>query len=144
MSEKKELYESYNAMSRPAMFAEIPIMPLVGFLLAGLIAFALGTAFITWVWGLVLATPFFTALLALRLMSIKDPRYMTRVWFAIIRIRLNMKYGKHLLLTSYNPKWSQYYGRRFSQKRYVCGGNGASDEVSRPSEYGDDGRQSPD
>lgn len=138
MSVKKVLYESYNAMSRPAMFAEVPIMPLVGFLLGGVVAFGLGTAFFSWAWGLVLATPFFAMLLALRLMSIKDPRYMTRVWFAILRIRLNFKYGKHLLLTSYNPKWSQYYGRRFSQKRYVSGGNGPADEVPRSSKYGND------
>ncbi|AGN33479.1 conjugal transfer protein, VirB3 family (plasmid) [Pseudomonas fluorescens A506] len=140
MSEKKVLFESYNAMSRPAMWFEIPIMPMIGLLLGGIVTFGSMTVLLNWVWGLACTFPFLAALLALRFMSSIDPRYTTRVWFAIRRLILNMKYGKHLLLTSFNPKWSQYYGRRFSQKRYVGGGDGASDEISRSSKHGHSAR----
>lgn len=140
MSEKKVLFESYNAMSRPAMFFEIPIMPMLGLLLGGIVTFGSITALLGWVWGLAFSFPFLAALLALRIMSSIDPRYMTRVWFAIRRLILNLKYGKHLLLTSFNPRWSKYYGRRFSQKRYVSGGDGSADEVSRPPQHGDASR----
>lgn len=140
MSGKKKLYESYNAMSRPAMWANIPIMPLIGFLMVGLVSLGTGTVFLGLVWGTVISLPSFAALLALRIMTSVDDRYLNRVWFGFRRIILNIKYGKHLLLTSLNPMWSRYYGRRFSQKRVAAGAHGATDGIPRSPEHGDDTR----
>ncbi|WP_310794514.1 VirB3 family type IV secretion system protein [Pseudomonas sp. S5F11] len=130
------LFNSYNAMSRPATHWGIPIMPMLGLVMSGLIAFGAGAAILGWEWGLALALPFLIALLALRLITSVDDRYLRRIRFALRRILRNLKYGKQLLLTPSNPKWSQYYGRRFSQKRYVSGGNGSDDEISRSREHG--------
>jgi hypothetical protein len=141
MSDKKRLlFDSYNAMSRPAMHWGIPIMPMIALFMGGLVSFGAGAAIFSWVWGLVFAFPFAVALLALRLITSIDDRYLRRIRFALRRLRLNMKHGKQLLLTPFNPKWSQYYGGRFSQQRYVSRGNGSSDALSRSREHGDASR----
>lgn len=141
MSDKERLlFDSYNAMSRPAMQWGIPIMPMIALVMGGLVIFGAVTAIFSWVWGLVIAFPFMVALLALRLITSIDDRYLRRVRFALRRMQLNMKHGKQLLLTPFNPKWSQYYGRRFSQQRYVSRGNGPSDALSRSREHGDASR----
>lgn len=129
--EKPLLFDSYNAMSRPATHWGIPIMPMLCLVMSALTAFGVGAAVISWVWGLAFAFPFLLALLALRLITSIDDRYLRRIRFALRRIRRNLKFGKNLLLTPYNPKWSHYYGRRFSQKRYVSGGSRSDDEVPR-------------
>ncbi|WP_426102993.1 VirB3 family type IV secretion system protein [Pseudomonas sp. PSPC3-3] len=129
--EKPLLFDSYNAMSRPAMYWGVPIMPMLGLVMATLVGFGIGAAIFDWVWGLIFAFPFLLALPVLRFFTSIDDRYMRRIRFALRRLRLNIKHGKNLLLTSYNPKWSQYYGKRFAQKRYVSGGDGKSDEVPR-------------
>lgn len=115
----KLMFESYNGMSRPAMYANIPIMPMVGLVMGGLIFGVLGTALLSWVWGLVFVLPFAAALIALRLLCSIDAQYLRRVRFALRRIRLNFKYGRPLLLTPSNPNWSKFYGKRFSQQRYA-------------------------
>ncbi|MGP5367256.1 VirB3 family type IV secretion system protein [Pseudomonas helleri] len=115
----KLMFESYNGMSRPAMFLNIPIMPMVGLLMGGLIAGVTGTALLSWIWGLMFLFPFFAALVALRLLCSIDVQYLRRVRFALRRIRLNFKYGRPLLLTPFNPNWSKFYGKRFSQQRYA-------------------------
>lgn len=127
---QKLMFESYNGMSRPAMFWNIPIMPMVGLLMGGLIAGVLGTALLSWIWGLVFLLPFVGSLIALRLLCSIDGQYLRRVQFACRRIRLNLKYGRPLLLTPFNPNWSKFYGKRFSQQRYVGRRESASTEVS--------------
>ncbi|MNC33148.1 hypothetical protein D3C75_815310 [compost metagenome] len=141
MTDKEKLvFESYNAMSRPAMHWGIPIMPMMGMVLGALFGFGVGAALISWVWGVIFAFPFLVALLALRLITSVDDRYFRRIRFALRRVRLNLTYGKQLLLTPFNPKWSHYYGRRYSQKRYAARGSSASDGVSRPRTHGDASR----
>lgn len=138
MAEKEKLlFDSYNAMSRPAMHWGIPIMPMIGLVMAALVSFGAGASLLSWVWGLVFAVPSLGALVALRFMSSIDDRYLRRVRFALRRLRLNLIYGKHLLLTPFNPKWSLYYGRRFAQQRYAARGDGASDALSRARTHGD-------
>lgn len=137
---KKLLFDSYNAMSRPAMQWGIPVMPMMGLLMGGLCGFGIGAALISWGWGVIFAFPFVVGLLALRLITAVDDRYFRRVRFAVQRIRLNFTYGKQLLLTPFNPKWSHYYGRRFSQKRYAAGGACASDGLSRSRTHGEPSR----
>ncbi|WP_375122158.1 VirB3 family type IV secretion system protein [Pseudomonas sp. LW8] len=139
---KKLIFESYNAMSRPAKYWGIPIMPLLGLLMATAVSFIVGMVILSWIWGLVFAFPFVVAMIALRLISSIDDRYFRRVRFAIRRIRLNFKYGKRLLLTSFNPKWSQYYARRFAEKRYVSGGFRPSNAISRTRKHGDSAGES--
>ncbi|WP_080267949.1 VirB3 family type IV secretion system protein [Pseudomonas tremae] len=140
---KKEVSPSYNAMSRPAMFWNIPIMPMVGLLMGGLVFGVAATFLLSWVWGLVVASPFLIALIALRVVGLIDPQYLRRVRFALRRLRLNLKYGKPLLLTPINPQWSKFYGARFSQKRYASGGQSAADGLSGGRAHDNPVRQSP-
>ncbi|WP_324729581.1 VirB3 family type IV secretion system protein [Pseudomonas chlororaphis] len=143
MSDKKKLvFDSYNAMARPAKHWGIPIMPFLGLLMGGVVFGGLATFLLSWKWGLGVVLLFAGALVGLRMITAVDDRYLNRIWFAIRRLLLNLKYGKQLLLTPYNPRWSHYYGRRFSQKRYVGRGNGSSDAISRSSKYGDASRES--
>ncbi|RML89679.1 VirB3 family type IV secretion system protein, partial [Pseudomonas savastanoi] len=111
---KKLTFESYNAMSRPAMFWNIPIMPMVGLLMGGLVFGVAATFLLSWVWGLVAASPFLIALIALRVVGLIDPQYLRRIRFARRRLWLSLKYGKPLLLTPFNPQWNEFYGARFS------------------------------
>lgn len=141
MSERKRLlFDSYNAMSRPAMHWGIPIMPMIVLFMGGLVSGGAAAAVFSWAWGLAFAFPFLIALLALRLITSIDDRYFRRIRFAFRRMRLNVIHGKQLLLTPFNPKWSQYYGRRFSQQRYVARGDSSPDGVSRSREHGDSSR----
>jgi hypothetical protein len=141
MADKEKLvFDSYNAMSRPAMHWGIPVMPMMGLVMGALFCFAAGAALISWVWGLIFAFPFLVALFALRLITSVDDRYFRRLRFGLRRLRLNMTYGKQLLLTPFNPKWSHYYGRRFSQQRYAARGPDASDGLSRSRTHGDASR----
>jgi hypothetical protein len=110
--------------------------------MGGIIFGVIGTALLSWIWGLVFLLPFAGALVALRLLCSIDGQYLRRVKFAFRRIRLNLKYGKPLLLTPFNPNWSQFYGKRFSQQRYVGGSESASAEVSGGRLHDDTGRES--
>lgn len=137
MSEKKKvLYESYNAMARPALFWGIPILPMLALFSLGLICGVVGATIFSFIWGLVFALPFVIALIALRLMTSIDDRYIRRMGFMLRRIWLNLKYGKQLLLTPYNPNWSQFYGKRFSQQHNASRGKGAVDGLSRSRAHG--------
>ncbi|WP_421556739.1 VirB3 family type IV secretion system protein [Pseudomonas kitaguniensis] len=122
--------ESYNGMSRPAMYWNIPIMPLIGLLMGGLVSGVIGIVLFSWIWGLVFLFPFLVVLIALRIVCVIDGQYLRRVKFGWRRIRSNQKYGRALLLTPSNPNWSAFYGKRFSQQRYVSGGKSPADEVS--------------
>jgi len=129
---KQVICESYNAMSRPAMFWNIPIMPMVGLLMGGLVFGIAATTLLSWVWGLCAAAPFLVVLIALRVVGLIDPQYLRRIRFALRRFKMNRKYGKPLLLTSFNPQWSKFYGARFSQKRYALERESAADALSGP------------
>jgi MFS family permease len=134
---KKLKFESYNGMSRPAMFWNIPIMPMVGFLMGGLLSGIAGTVLFSWIWGLTFLAPFLIALIALRFICLIDAQYMRRVRFAVRRLTMNLKYGKPLLQTPLNPRWSAFYGERFSQTRHAVGGESAAAALSRPRTHGD-------
>ncbi len=127
---KKLIFESYNGMSRPAMFWNIPIMPMVVLLMGGLVCGIVGTVLLTWVWGLIFLSPFAAMLVALRFLCAIDGQYLRRVLFAWRRIQLNFTYGKPLLLTPFNPHWSQFYAKRFSQQRYAGRSESASASIS--------------
>ncbi|MBJ2293270.1 VirB3 family type IV secretion system protein [Pseudomonas sp. MF5691] len=143
---KKLIFESYNAMSRPAMQWGIPIMPMVALLMGGLVCGVAGTVLLSWVWGLLFLAPFAGALAALRFICAVDAQYPRRLWWSWRRIRMNWRYGKRLLLTPFNPNWSQFYGKRFAQRRFhpapshevhAPRGQSAAAGVSRPREHGD-------
>lgn len=55
------------------MFWNIPIMPMVGLLMGGLVFGVAATFLLSWVWGLVAASPFLIALIALRVVGLIDP-----------------------------------------------------------------------
>lgn len=146
---KKLNFESYNAMSRPAMQWGIPIMPMVALLMGGLLSGLAGTVLLSWVWGLLGMAPFAGALATLRFICAVDAQYPRRLWWSWRRIRLNWRYGKRLLLTPYNPNWSQFYGKRFAQCRFHTApsqevhaprGQSASAAVSRSRAHGDTAR----
>lgn len=134
---KQLIFPSYNGMSRPAMYWSIPIMPLVGLLMAALIFGIAGTALLSWIWGLVIAGLFLSVLVVLRFFCLIDPQYLRRVRFVLRRFKLNLTYGKPLLLTSFNPRWSEFYAERFSQTRIAARSEGAGDEVPRARAHGD-------
>jgi len=140
---KKLIFPSYNGMSRPAMHWNVPIMPLVALLMGALIFGVAATALLSWVWGLTIAGLFLLALVVLRFICLIDAQYLRRVRFAMRRLKLNFTYGKPLLLTSFNPRWSKFYGERFSQTRIAAGSESAGDEVPRTRAHVDTGRQSP-
>lgn len=140
---KKLVFESYNAMSRPAMVASIPIMPFIALMMCGLLSGIAGTFLISWVCGLIFAAPFAGLLITLRLICMIDPQYPRRVLFAFRRLRLNLRYGKPLLLTSFNPDWSRFYGQRFAQQRYAGRGESTFAPLPGGREYGDATGQSP-
>lgn len=137
---KQLTFESYNGMSRPAMFWSIPIMPMVGLLMGGLVCGIAATTLLSWVWGLIAAAPFLIALIALRVVGLIDPQYLRRIRFGLRRLKLGLSYGKPLLLTPFNPQWSEFYGARFSQKRYAPGSEGAAATVPGPRTHGDPAR----
>lgn len=134
---KQLIFPSYNAMSRPAMYWSVPIMPLVGLLMGALIFGIAATALLSWVWGLTIAGLFLSALVALRFLCLIDAQYLRRVRFVMRRLKLNLTYGKPLLLTSFNPRWSQFYGERFSQTCIAARSEGAGDEIPRARTHGD-------
>ncbi|MDP4987942.1 MAG: VirB3 family type IV secretion system protein [Porticoccaceae bacterium] len=126
----KKSFPSYNAMSRPAMWWGMPIMPMIGLFLSGILSFVITALVLSFIWGVVIALPFLVALCALRLMTAIDDRYIRRMWFALRRLRLNRKYGKQLLLTPINSMWTKYYAARFSQQRFITGSQkGSSNET---------------
>lgn len=120
MEKEKLSFDSYNGMSRVAMFWGVPIFPLlfcfVGILFFGVIGFTLFG-----MWGGVLISPFIILVIFIRIVCEKDDKYLRRILFMVKRLFLNRKYGKNLLLTPQNPRWSLYYGRRFAQKRILSG-----------------------
>ncbi|RMU25761.1 conjugal transfer protein, partial [Pseudomonas savastanoi] len=118
-------------------------MPMVGLLMGGLVFGVAATFLLSWVWGLFAASPFLIALIALRVVGLIDPQYLRRIRFARRRLWLNFKYGKPLLLTPFNPRWSKFYGARFSQKRYASGGQSAADGLSGGRAHDNSVRQSP-
>lgn len=132
---KKLIFESYNGMSRPAMFWSIPIMPMIGLLMGGVFSGIAGVSLLSWVWGLAFLFPFLAALVVLHFLCAIDGQYLRRVRFAGRRLKLNLKYGKPLLLTPFNPHWSEFYGSRFSQKRYATGSESADHAVRGARQY---------
>lgn len=134
---KQLIFPSYNAMSRPAMYWSIPIMPLVGLLMGALIFGIAATALLSWVWGLAIAGLFLSALVALRFLCLLDAQYLRRVRFVLRRLKLNITYGKPLLLTPFNPRWSEFYAERFSKTRIAARSESAGTEVSRARAHGD-------
>jgi type IV secretory pathway VirB3-like protein len=116
-NEEKTLeFDSYNAMSRAATFFGIPIFPLLIGVMGTLFSLVAGFTVFGWP-GLFLATPFIVGLIFLRIISETDSKYLRRLMFMINRFWLNRRYGRSLLLTSHNPSWSKFYGRRFAQQR---------------------------
>ncbi|MCY1271829.1 hypothetical protein D9M68_356030 [compost metagenome] len=130
--EKKLLFKTWNGMDRPAMWQGVPIMPFIGLLMGALFAFGFGAAVFAWWIGLVFALPFLFVMCAFYYVSALDDRYSRRVAFAIRRIALNLRFGKGLMLTPQNPKWSRYYGKRFAIGRHVSRGIDPDTRVSRP------------
>ncbi|PUA41510.1 conjugal transfer protein [Pseudomonas protegens] len=114
--EKKWLFPSYNAMSRPAMFMGIPILPFVGLVVATVAVGGLGYWLVKW-WMLLLVSPFVMALIGFAVASSFDDRYMRRVLFALRRYRRNLTYGRGLRLTPINRQWSVLYGKRYASGR---------------------------
>ncbi|KAF1042240.1 VirB3 family type IV secretion system protein [Xylophilus sp.] len=131
MSDEELLFPSYNAMSRPAMFLGVPLLPFVGIAVALLVVGGGGFALLPWWGALLLMSPLLLALVGFAVVSSFDARYMRRVIFAVRRFFLNLKYGRGLRLAPINPLWSVFYGKRYAHCRYACGSSGTADEVPR-------------
>ncbi|MEA9446199.1 VirB3 family type IV secretion system protein [Candidatus Fukatsuia symbiotica] len=113
-------FDSHNGMSRIPLFWGVPIFPLllcfVGTLVFGVSGFSAFGG-----WGGLLALPFLLVGIALRIVCEKDDKYLRRLHFMLRRLRLNRRFGKSLFVTPQNPKWSQYYGRRYAKVRFSGG-----------------------
>lgn len=135
------IFDSYNARSRPAVYLGVPIFPLL-FLTFGGVAFGiLSGVLFGWIFGGIVVGIFAGLILALRLITAVDDRYIRRVLFGIRRIKWNLLHGRKLMITPYNPNWRRSYAKRFAIQRYANRINGGSDEVSRPRQNGNDARE---
>lgn len=113
-------YDTYGAMDRSAMWMDIPIWPGLAALFLGLIVLVIvGNAF-NWKWGAGCSVPFFIAIFAMRSMTAFDDKFMRRLGFMIARKWLELLYGRHLFLSTFNPQWSQEYGKRNAQQCLVA------------------------
>lgn len=119
------------------MWGGMPIMPLVGLFLSALVFGVITAIAISALWGLAVATPFLSALAALRFFCEKDYNYPRRIWFGFKRLLMNRKFGKELLLTPHNPNWSSIYGKRYAQQRYATGKISTDNAISRRASHGD-------
>lgn len=138
MSDGKKLsLRTWNGRNRPALFWGVPIMPFIGLLAGVFVSFGLGALAFSWWMGALLALPFLLLMFAFYFVSALDDRYSRRVVFAIRRLLLNLQYGKGLMLAPQNPKWSQFYGKRFAIGRHVSRGNDPDSGVPRSRAYGD-------
>ncbi|PCM96093.1 conjugal transfer protein [Pseudomonas aeruginosa] len=131
MNDEELLFPSYNAMSRPATFLGVPILPFVGIAVALLVVGTVGFLLFPWWGALLLASPLFLALVGFSVVSSFDARYMRRIVYAMRRFSLNLRYGRGVCLTPINPLWSVFYGKRFAQRRHAGGSFGSADEISR-------------
>ncbi|MCY1440688.1 hypothetical protein D9M71_569720 [compost metagenome] len=131
MADERQRYRTWNGMDRPANFHGIPIMPFVGLLVGCLFTSGLGMAIFSFWVGALLAIPFLVIAFAFYFVSSLDDRFMRRVVFATRRLLLSMRFGKGLIVTPQNPKWSHFYGKRFALCRHVSRGVGSSDGASR-------------
>ncbi|MCY1291153.1 hypothetical protein D9M68_568880 [compost metagenome] len=129
MADEKRRYQTWNGMDRPANFKGVPIMPFVGLLVGSLITTGLTLAIIG-PWGGLAIVPFLLIGFAFYFFSSIDDRFMRRVVFATRRFLLSMRFGKGLIVTPQNPRWSQFYGKRFALCRHVTRGDDAADGAS--------------
>lgn len=124
MSTEEEIldleFETHNAMGRVAMFAGVPVFPLL-FLIMGFAVTLFASIYLWGWWGLLPPVPFVLAVIGLRLICERDDKAMRRFWFQRLRSRLNHKYGRHLLITPRNPQWSIKHARRIIKKRILTG-----------------------
>lgn len=130
MAEEKRRYKTWNGMDRPANFRGVPIMPLVGLLVGGLFTTGLTLA-ILGPWGGLAIVPFLLIAFAFYFVSSIDDRFMRRVVFATRRFMLSTRFGKGLIVTPQNPRWSHFYGKRFALCRHVTRGDDTADGASR-------------
>lgn len=113
-------FDSHNGMSRVAMFWGVPVFPLLFCVMGFFISGVIGLTVFGWK-GLFIPIPFVIFALFLRVISERDDKAMRRVMFIIRRWRYNRKYGRHLLITPRNPKWSKYNVHRQAKKRILAG-----------------------
>lgn len=116
---RKRVCSTYNGMGREAIYWGIPIMPFAAIAMITMLITGI-SIFIFSFWGLLAALPGGITLIAIRVACSLDSKALDRIAFVIRRFSLNRKYGKPLLLTPYNPKWSSFYDRRFAQKYHVA------------------------
>jgi type IV secretory pathway VirB3-like protein len=118
MEEKELSFDSYNAMGRTATYAGVPQFVLLGIIFLGIIITAIACTLFSWYGLLALFIPviLFTVV---RIACESDSRFLTRLRFMLGRYIRNMIYGRALLITPYNPRWEQFYGRRIAEKRFI-------------------------
>jgi type IV secretory pathway VirB3-like protein len=113
-------FDSHNGMSRVPMFWGIPVFPLIFCVLGTFITGVIGIS-VFGAKGLIFPLPFILLALFIRVISERDDKAMRRFIFSIRRWRRNRKYGRHLLITPRNPKWSVVNVQRQAKKRVLNG-----------------------
>ncbi|EHO4880165.1 VirB3 family type IV secretion system protein [Escherichia coli] len=122
MGETNEIleFDTNNAMNRVAMFAGIPVFAFLFLVVIGCILTFSSVWMWGW-WGFIVTIPFILAIVGLRIICERDDKAFRRFRFQLRRWKMNRKYGRHLLLTSRNPRWRDKYARRVIQKRILTG-----------------------
>ncbi|WP_289347194.1 hypothetical protein [Pantoea stewartii] len=131
MEEDEYVFDSYNAMGRTASYQGVPQFVILGILVFGIVLTGIGCVLFGW-YGLIAIIVPMILFVVVRIVCESDSRFLTRFRFMLRRYIRNMIFGRSLLITPYNPRWNQFYGRRIAQKRYLTGNKSSVDELSRP------------
>ena len=126
-SENKMEFDTFNAMDRPAMWFDIPIVPGLALFLPGVLILLFVSVSISFMWGAILSAPFGAGLIVLRFMTSIDDKFMRRVGFMIARKWREIWSGRHLLLTPYIPEWRKSYGKRYAQQHVIARKNASAE-----------------
>lgn len=131
MEEDEYVFDSYNAMGRTASYQGVPQFVILGILVFGIVLTGICCVLFSW-YGLIAIIVPMILFVVVRIVCESDSRFLTRLRFMLRRYIRNMIFGRSLLITPYNPRWNQFYGRRIAQKRYLTGNESSVDELSRP------------
>lgn len=118
MKEQDLSFDSYNAMGRTASYAGVPQFVLLGIIGLGVFLTGLSCVFFDW-YGLIALIIPVTIFVVVRIICESDSRFLTRLMFMLRRYMRNMVYGRALLITPCNPRWTNFYGRRIAQERFI-------------------------
>jgi len=130
MDDQELSFDSYNAMGRTASYAGVPQFVILGIVVFAILFTGLSCFIFGW-FGLIAIVVPVAMFFIVRIICETDSRFLTRLGFMLRRYIRNMVFGRAQLITPYNPRWNQFYGRRIAQERYITRKSGSVDELPR-------------